>query len=304
MHLPDWMLENNENQVVAHTGGKNNKSNYLKKSLRNMRAIICEDRQTEYYARCEGALQKISPPIKLLAMLGLILTATLSRQIPFLLLIWLVTLLLMYKSNLPVGDLQKKIWGFIPLLTLLFSLPATLNIFINGTPLIYLCQPIPSVDGLGSILGQGLFITRQGVTAVLFLFLRVGISLSLGVLLVMTTPVTEVFGSLRVIRVPELFIMIMEMAYRYMMVLLLVSMEMFEARTLRTVGKVPLKMQRAQVGTSIAALFARSVALAEEVYQAMCARGYTGENIETSAAEVTELEAEVKSAINMLFKAR
>lgn len=295
MRLPDWMLKENENNEVVLAVGKRNKNNFLKKSLRNMRAVICEDRQTEHYARCEGVLQKVSPQIKLLAMLGLILTVSLSHQILFLLVVWLVTLLLMQISRLPVWELQKKIWGFIPLLTLLFSLPVTLNIFMDGTPLLYLRQSALAVHWLGNTWPEGLFITRQGLTAAIFLFLRVGISLSLGILLVMTTPVVDVFRSLRVIRVPELFIMIMEMTYRYMMVLLLVSMEMFEARCLRTVGDLPMKWQRAQAGSSIAALFARSLALSEEVYQAMCARGYTGERLKTSADEVDELELAVRS---------
>jgi cobalt/nickel transport system permease protein len=84
--------------------------------------------------------------------------------------------------------------------------------------------------------------------------------------------------------------MIMEMTYRYMMVLLSVSIEMFDARSLRTVGNLSSKWQRAQAGSSIAALFAHSVALAEEVYQAMCARCYTGERLEPSANEIGELD--------------
>jgi len=288
MLLPDWMIEENIESVDAI--GKKNKSNFLQKSLRNMRTVICDDRQTEHYARYDGALQKVSPQLKLISMLVLILAVSLSRQVLFLLFVWLVILLLMQISRLPVWGMQKRIWGFIPLLTLLFSLPVMFNIFMDGTPLFYICQSSKSVQTLGISWPEGIFITRQGFTAALFLFLRVGISLSLGILLVMTTPVADIFKSLRVIRIPELFIMIMEMTYRYMMVLLSVSIEMFDARSLRTVGDLPSKWQRAQTGSSIAALFAHSVALAEEVYQAMCTRCYTGEILEPSVDEVGEMD--------------
>ncbi|HRW13547.1 MAG TPA: cobalt ECF transporter T component CbiQ [Syntrophomonas sp.] len=259
-----------------------NKSIYLKKSLQYMRKTICEDRQTEYYARCNGALQKISPSNKLLGMLGLILVISISRQIPILLGVWLLVLILMRASRLPVWRLQIRSWGVIPLLSLLFSLPVMFNVVMDGAPLFYLRYSSLTIPWLGINWTEGIFITRQGFTAAIFLFLRVGLSLSLGILLVMTTPVADIFQSLRVIRVPDLFIMIMEMTYRYMMVLLSVSIEMFDARVLRTVGKLPPKWQRAQVGSSIASLFARSVALSEEVYQAMIARCYTGEVLVSS----------------------
>jgi len=289
MLLPEWMTEQSEMNIKSTVTAKGS-SNYLTKSIRNMRAVICEDLQTEQYAQQDGWLQKLTPGVKLIAMLTLILGASLSRQIPFLLILWVGTIFLMYESKLPVLVLQKRIWGSIPLLTLLFSLPITLNIFLDGKPWLIIYQLTEASHWLGISWPASLFFTQQGVTAASFLFLRVGMSLSLGVMLVMTTPVADIFKSLRVIRVPDLFIMIIEMTYRYLMVLLSISIEMFEARSLRTVGEMSAKWQRAQVGSSIAALFARSITLSEEVYQAMCARCYTGEVLSLSPDECPQLD--------------
>jgi len=275
MLLPDWMNEsqfNDKNPIAFKTGN----NNYLIKSIRNMRKVICEDLQTERLARRDGLLQKLSPELKLVGMIIFVLGISLSRQIPVLIALWLMTMLLMYLSRLPVLVLQKRIWGFIPLITLLFTMPMTLNFFIDGTPLIVLFQAEQAKDWLGINWPMTIFISRQGVISVTFLFLRVGLSLSLGILLVMTTPAADIFKSLRVLRVPDLFIMILEMTYRYLIVLLSISIEMFEARKVRTVGPLSLGTRQAQVGSSIAALFDRSMALSEEVYQAMCARCYTG----------------------------
>lgn len=277
MLLPDWMTDENDRSNNAHAAVKSRNSNFLTKSIRSMRAVICEDLQTEQYARRDGLLQKVSPGIKLAALIILILLSGISRQLPVLLALWLATVILMFVSRLPVLVLQKRIWGFLPLITLLFSLPVTLNVFMNGTPVLMLYHASQPVHWLGIDWPPMIYITRQGAMAAAFLFLRVGISLSLGILLVMTTPVADIFKSLRVIRVPDLFIMILEMTYRYLIVLLSISIEMFEARSVRTVGSLPAKWQRAQLGSSIAALFSRSMALSEEVYQAMTARCYTGE---------------------------
>jgi len=290
MFLPDWMIEVPDINEKATFVMKRRRSNFLTKTIRNMRVIICEDLQTEQYARQDGLLQQVNPRFKLITMIVLILGASMSRQIPFLLALWLVTLLLMGLSHLPVLVLQKRIWGVIPLITLIFALPVTLNIIMDGSPLVMIYQSASSSHYLGVNWPTTLFVSRQGAAAATFLFLRVGISLSLGVMLVMTTPLAEIFKSLRVLKVPSLFIMIIEMTYRYLILLLSISIEMFEARSLRTVGEMPAKWQRAQVGSSIAALFARSMALSEEVYQAMCARCYTGEILAPLPNECQQLD--------------
>lgn len=290
MLLPDWMIEEPDINEKATVVIKRRRSNFLTKTIRNMRAVICEDLQTEQFAKRDGLLQQANPGFKLITMIALILGASMSRQIQILLALWLVTLLLMSLSRLPVLVLQKRIWGFIPLLTLIFALPVTLNIFMDGSPLLMIYQTSSPSHYLGVNWPVTLFVTRQGATAATFLFLRVGISLSLGVMLVMTTPLAEIFKSLRVLKVPSLFIMIIEMTYRYLILLLSISIEMFEARSLRTVGEMPAKWQRAQVGSSIASLFARSMALSEEVYQAMCARCYTGEILSPLPDECPQLE--------------
>jgi cobalt/nickel transport system permease protein len=193
--------------------------------------------------------------------------------------LWAFTILLILLSGLPLLTLEKRIWGFIPLITLLVSIPAMLNIIIDGTPWLMIYQaPHPST-WLGIYIPAEIYISKQGVTAALFLFLRVGLSLSMGVLLTMTTPITKLLKSLQVIGVPSLFVMMIEMSYRYLVLLLNLSIEMFEARSLRTVGELSLAARRAQVGSSIAALFSRSMDLADEVYLAMTARGYTGQAV-------------------------
>ncbi len=276
--LPGWMTEEVKNK---NRGGPRLKRrhNFLGKSILQMKRVLAEELLTEHYASRDGLLQQIDPRIKLITAVALIILAGLTRSIPALFGLWAFTLLTMFLSRLPLLSLQKRIWGFIPLLTLLASIPAMFNIIIDGTPLLMVYQaPHPSTC-LGIIIPAEIYISKQGVTAALFLFLRVGLSLSIGVLLTMTTPVAKLLKSLQVMGVPSLMVMIIEMSYRYLVLLLNLSIEMFEARSLRTVGILSMASRRAQVGSSIAALFARSMDLADEVYMAMTARGYTGQAV-------------------------
>lgn len=276
--LPGWMTEEVEN---ANRGGLRLKRrlNFLGKSILQMKRVLAEELLTEHYASRDGLLQRMDPRLKLITAVVLIILTGLTRSIPALLGLWAVTLLLMFLSRLPLLTLQKRIWGLIPLLTLLASIPAMFNIIIDGTPLLMIYQASHPSTCLGINIPAEIYISKQGVTAALFLFMRVGLSLSMGVLLTMTTPVARLLKSLQVMGVPSLLLMIIEMSYRYLLLLLNLSIEMFEARSLRTVGVLSMASRRAQVGSSIAALFARSMDLADEVYLAMTARGYTGQAV-------------------------
>lgn len=274
--LPGWM----EDGLGSETKGGlhfKQRHDFLRKSINQMKQALSDELLTERYASRDGLLQHMDSRVKLVTALAFILMTGLIRSIPILFGLWVFTVLLMLLSRLPVLTLQKRIWGLIPLITLLASVPAMLNIIIDGTPLLMIYQaPHPST-WMGIHIPANIYISKQGFSAALFLFLRVGLSISIGVLLTMTTPVARLLKSLQIMGIPSLIIMIIEMSYRYLVLLLSLSIEMFEARRLRTVGVLSMETRRAQFGSSIAALFSRSMNLADEVYLAMIARGYTGQ---------------------------
>jgi len=250
---------------------------FLRKTLRELQKSLSSERLSEYYARQDGLLQHIDPRIKLVAAIGLILLVGLTRKFEILLGLWVLTLILMYFSRLPVLKMQASIWAFIPLITLLIAVPGMFNLFNDGIPILVLHRFSEPVYLWGYKLPQSIFISKQGTMAALYLFLRVGLSLSLGVLLAVTTPVSRLLKSLRMLGIPALFVMLIEMTYRYLVMLLMLSLEMFEARKMRTVGNLSLRRQQAQVGSSMGTLFAKSMIMAEEVFQAMTARCYIGQ---------------------------
>ncbi len=274
--LPEWMREKPD--IVEKKDLTRTRSNrYLSKTLRQLKKVVFYQLMNEEYADRQGWWQSLDPRVKLLSILALIIVAGITRKPGVLFGIWMVIVLIMRSSHLPVLALQKYIWCFIPLLTFLLAIPAMFNVVVPGDPLINLYQANHSI--WWGVEMSGIYITRQGLKAALFLSLRVGISLSLGVLLITTTPVALLLKSLHVLRVPALFVMLIEMSYRYLVLLLNISIEMFEARRLRTVGNLSLAQQRQLVGSSVGVLFIKSMALAEEVYMAMQARCYTGEAV-------------------------
>lgn len=276
--IPDWMAETGHLMQSNHEV-KPSKSTFLRRTIHELKQSLSELLLTERYSRQEGLLQGMDTRAKLAAVLALVIVIGWTRSIPLLLALWLFTMVLMRRSHLPVLTLQKRIWGIFPLISLLIAVPGMFNFFNAGTPLLTITEFTAPVHLLGMEFPAALYISQQGAAAAFILFLRVGVSISLGALLTLTTPMALLMKSLQTLRVPPLLVMILEMSMRYLILLLTVSIEMYEARQMRTVGKLSPKTQRTMVGSSVGALFARSMALSEEVYQAMTARGYIGEAV-------------------------
>jgi len=279
--LPSWMQEIRVDHANSSDWnlGKGKSPKFLSKNLRHLRQTLLDDLLTERYARQSYWLQQVNPRVKLVGAILLILLVALTRSIDLFFGLWLLSLMFICSAHLPVWSLQKRIWGIFPIISLIAAIPAMFSFFNPGVPLLELYNNVVPHYWLGIRLPEHIYISRQGAMSALVLFLRVGLSTSWGVLLVITTPSAQLFKSLRVLRVPVLIVMILEMTYRYLILLIQISLDMFEARKMRTVGQVSLRTQQWQVGSSIGALFIRSMELSEEIYQAMIARGYTGEAV-------------------------
>jgi energy-coupling factor transporter transmembrane protein EcfT len=120
---------------------------------------------------------------------------------------------------------------------------------------------------------------------------RVATSISLVVLLTLTTPWTRLLAALRALFVPQMFILVFGMAYRYLFHLLNSVLDMYTARRARAAGdEGDTRSGRAFVAATGGALFGKTHALSEEVHMAMVSRGYTGEARSLTAFQVTTLD--------------
>jgi cobalt/nickel transport system permease protein len=107
--------------------------------------------------------------------------------------------------------------------------------------------------------------------------LRVGVSVSLAVLLVLTTPWADVLKSLQALRVPQVFILLLSMTYRYIFLFFRTANGLFEARKSRMVGRTSGGEQRSWIAGSMTSLMGRSFKMSNDVYAAMLSRGFTGQ---------------------------
>ncbi len=219
---------------------------------------------TERHARSEGWLQRRDPRAKLVGFLMAIVAASLASSVVGLALLYAATLAAARASRVPFGFFVKRVWLGIPFFAGVVVVPAIF--FVPGARVFDLAlgpaHLAPSWNGLA---GAVLFVSR------------VGVSVSLAVLMVLTTPWADVLKSLRALRTPQVFVLVLSMTYRYIFLFLHTANGILLARKSRAVGRTSGGEQRRWITGTMGNLMSRAFKMSNDVYGAMLARGFTGE---------------------------
>ncbi|MDO8691978.1 MAG: cobalt ECF transporter T component CbiQ [Dehalococcoidia bacterium] len=223
-----------------------------------------------------GLLQRLDPRTKILSFLALILATSLSVNPVGLVGLYALALLLACAGQVPLGWFVKRVWVFMPFFTGVIAIPALFNLVTPGQPVLVLASGLSGNFGPIS-LPADVSITEQGLRTASFLVLRVADSVSFGLLLVMTTPWAHVTKALRVLHVPQIFILILAMTHRYVFLLLHTATSMLLARESRRVGRLKGSQKRRWLAGVLGSLMGKSYHLSNEVYLAMLSRGFQGE---------------------------
>lgn len=238
-------------------------SHALEHTLRNITNTLERALFAEELSARPGLLQSLDPRVKLLAILALLFAVSLSRSLPVIAGIYLLALVLAVASSIPTGFFIKRVWLALPFFTGMVALPA------------FFITPGPTLVQLP----LGLVITSTGFTSALFLLMRVSTSVSLTLLLVLTTPWNTVLSALTVLRIPDMFILILGMTYRYIYLLLHIANDMFLSRKSRMVGHLDGAENRRILAAISGALLGKSLDMSSEVYLAMQSRGFRGKMV-------------------------
>lgn len=232
----------------------------LEEALNSITRTLEQELFAEKLSSARGLMQSLDARVKLLATLGFLLSVGLARNLPVILAIYLLALTLGILSAVPLNSLIKRVWLALPFFTGLIALPA---LFLTpGPPLL---RVLP-----------WLVITQNGATAALFLLARVGTSLSLTLLLILTTPWNTLLSGLSALHLPDVLVLVLGMTYRYIYVLLHAANDMFLSRKSRAVGRIGTADSQRMLAAVGGALFGKSVSLSNEVYLAMESRGFRG----------------------------
>lgn len=234
---------------------------FVERSVDTLLGAMERSMQADRLASSGGLLQRIDPRAKVVGILALIAAVALARKPGVVAVMLAGSVLLALVSHLPLREIAARAWGSTLIFTLALAVPA---LFLTPGRVI--------AHGPG-----GLEMTDTGARTALMLLLRVETAVTLALLLVVSTPWARVLRALRVLHIPLVFVVILEMTNRFIHVLLQTAHEMFESRRSRRVGTLPAADARRVVAWSGGVLLSKSVAMSDDVYLAMQSRGFRGE---------------------------
>jgi cobalt/nickel transport system permease protein len=236
------------------------KRNVLEHTLHGITETMERALFAEEISARKGFFQSLDARVKVVSVFALLLSVSLSHNLFVIGGLYILVFVLAWFSAIPADFFIKRVWLALPFFTGTIALPA---LFITPGPAL-------------AHLPLGLVITQTGVNTVLFLLLRVSTSVSLTLLLILTTPWNTVLSALNILRVPDVFILILGMTYRYIYLLLRVANDMFLSRKSRVVGHLSTSENQKMLAAISATLLNKSLDLSGEVYLAMQSRGFRG----------------------------
>lgn len=241
-------------------------SNFIERSIMSALSFLKESAFSDEYALKKGFLQSIDARLKTVIFLFFIIQILFAKNIFILLGIYAISILLACFSRINLGFFLKRTWVFIPLFSLFIAIPALFSVVTPGEALVTF-----------EIAGFKLIITSQGLFGAVLFITRVTASVSFAVLLSITTKHFELLRTLRIFKIPQVFVMTLGMCYRYIFLFVEIVENTYIAIKSRAGIKMHYKKGQHIVSWNIAHLWARSYQLNQDVYKAMLSRGYRGE---------------------------
>jgi cobalt/nickel transport system permease protein len=222
--------------------------------MADIRSRLWDMNTLEQLATGRSAVHRLHPLVKLLTTLFFLVVVVsfdryaLGRLIPFV----FYPVVVMAVAEIPYGLILKRTLVALP-----FGLFAGLsNVWFDR----------------GIVARMGSLGVTGGVLSLLTILLRTLLCVAAVLILVAVTPFHELTSQLRRLRVPEIFVGLFDITYRYIGTLLEEAFGMHTAYRLRSREAKGLQMRH--MGPFIGHLLIRSADRAERVYAAMKCRGY------------------------------
>lgn len=224
-----------------------------------------------------GFFQKLDPRIKVVFMFYFIVIVSLLRSVYAEMAITAFIFMLIALSRLNIIYMYKRIIGFAFFFGFLIALPSAFNVITRGEIIFPVATLSRAYQFWIYFIPKEIGITREGAFGVAMLTLRVANSLGISLLVIHTTPFFEIIRALKVFLVPDTFLMIIILTYKYIFIFSKTVEDMYLAMKSRLAGPLDSRTARGLVAGRIFYIFQKSQMRYEETYRAMVSRGFTGD---------------------------
>ena len=266
---------------------KRTKFTFLDKTILNSANAVKSIYMQAENATRENFIQKINPHVKLISLIYFVIVISVVNNLKAQIFITAFIFSLFLIAGLKIFQVYRKIFLIAFIFGFLIVLPASLNIITPGKIIFNIITfSKPSHFWIYNI-PQKIGFTENGFRVVLLVFLRVLNSVSFAILIIFTTSFPDFIKSFKIFGVPDTFLMVISLAYKYIFILSRTIEETYFALKSRLSGNIKNSNIRNLVGGRIYYIFKRSVIIYENTYFAMVSRGYQGKVILHSQKQFT-----------------
>ncbi|MBI5249782.1 MAG: cobalt ECF transporter T component CbiQ [Desulfomonile tiedjei] len=216
---------------------------------------------SDIFACRENVFTRIDPRVKMVPAIALILSVVLSSKVYFPLTVLAFCLSAMLMVGMPIRLALLRIAGPMGIVAVLVVLQA----FLSGS------TPLFTLD----FLSWKLTATEEGLRRGILIGSRVLGAVSVMLLFSSVTPAYKIFNALRWFRVPEGWVEIALLVYRYTFSLLDQTSDVITAQSTR-LGYSSVGKSLSSMGVLAGTVITRSMDQAMRTYEAMTLRGYEG----------------------------
>lgn len=272
--IPSFLLDRSSPSSLKRESGRVRVS-FVEKGINHLADVIKRGYIPSELLPKNGLFQKIDPRIKILFLIFFILVVSLRKDLPSELYVSIFIFALALLSRLKVVTFYRRIFLFGFIFGFLIALPSAFNFITEGEiilPVATFSRPydlwiyhVPATIG----------ITKEGMFGVAMLTMRVINSLSLSFLVLYTTPFPDMVRALKILKVPDIFLIIISLCYKYIFIFSKTIEDMYLAKRARMLREDDNKKAREWIAGRLALIFRKTQFRCEEVFRAMVGRGFS-----------------------------
>ena len=272
--IPSFLLAHSTNGSFKQGTGKVTVS-FLERGIDHLAGVVRNGYAQWECSSQRGLFQRIDARVKVLFLLFFILIVSLKREVLPETCILIFLFLLALLSRLSLFKVYRRVLflGFV--FGFLVALPSTFNVITNGEIILPIVRLSRSYNFWVYHIPADIGITREGIHVVAMLTLRVVNSLSLSFLVLHTTPFHEIIRALKVLKVPDSFLIIITLCYKYIFIFSKTVEDMHLAKKSRIARELSQAEAREWIAGRMAFVFRKARLRCEEVFKAMIGRGFS-----------------------------
>jgi cobalt/nickel transport system permease protein len=258
-------------------GGHRPSRSYLEKGLDHIAKVVKDSYVQWELSSRKGFFQSLDARVKVIFMLLMLVAVNVRRDLPTELVIAAFAFILALASGVGLKVMYARVTFVGFFFGFLIALPSSLNIITPGR----LVLPILSLNEAHSFwvynIPKEVGVTAAGLFGVAMLTMRVINSVSLAMLVLFTTPFTEIMRALKMFRVPDSVLAVVNLTYKYIFIFANTVEDMHLAKMSRTAGAMDGSEARRWAAGRMGLIFKKTQGKCDEIFKAMLARGFTGE---------------------------